>query len=224
MEAAANATSLADLFARLEAAEQLLRIDPSVHPTMFRGPTISRAEAEQLRRIDNVVRLGKVRRIELDRIVLDNGTIATSPRQLHIHCAAEGLNPATEIAIFTTERITLQSIRIGLLPFASALIAFVEATRNDLDVQNRLCPPNRQPNVPLDWARGMLIGMRAANRWSKEPDITQWLERSRLEYLRGVRERTGDPQVQQAFVRFAGNVRPAIANLERLCEAGSSPS
>ena len=220
MEAAAQATSPDDLFARLEATAQLLRIDPSVEPTMFRGPTISLAEVEQLRRIDGVVRLGKVRRIEPDRIVLDGGTIPTSPQQLHVHCAAEGLKPAPEIPIFTPERITLQSIRIGLLPFASALIAFVEATRNDVETQNRLCPPNRQPNVPLDWARGMLIGMKAANRWSKEPDIAQWLERTRLDYLRGVRQRTGEPQVQQAFARFAGNVRPAIANLERLCEAG----
>ncbi len=217
IEAAAHATSPDDLFARLEATAQLLRIDPSVQPTMFRGPTISVAEVEQLRRIDRVVRLGKVRRIEPDRIVLDGGTIPTSPRQLHVHCAAEGLNPAPEIPIFAAERITLQSIRIGLLPFASALVAFVEATRNDLDAQNRLCPPNRQPNVPLDWARGMLIGMKAANRWSKEPDIVQWLERTRLDYLRGIRQRTAEPQVQQAFVRFAGNVRPAIANLERLC-------
>jgi hypothetical protein len=218
IEAAAQATSLDDLFTRLEASEQLLRIDRDVRPTMFRGPTVSVAEVEQLRRIDRVVRLGKVRRIERDRIVLDEGTIPTSPRQLHVHCAAEGLKPAPEIPIFAPDRITLQSIRIGLLPFASALIAFVEATRDDLDAQNRLCPPNRQPNVPLDWARGMLISMKAANRWSKEADIAQWLERSRLDYLRGIRQRGGEPQVQQAFMRFAGNVRPAIANLERLSE------
>jgi hypothetical protein len=219
IEAAAQATSLDDLLSRLEATEQLFRIDPSVQPTMFRGPTISIGERDQLRRIDRVVRLGKVRRIEPDRIVLDGGTIPTSPQHLHVHCAAEGLKSAPEIPIFTAERITLQSIRVGLLPFASALIAFVEATRTDVDAQNRLCPPNRQPNVPLDWARGMLISMKAANRWSKEPDIAQWLERSRLDYLRGVRQRTDEPQVQQAFVRFAGNVRAAISNLERFCAA-----
>jgi len=134
-----------------------------------------------------------------------------------VHCAAEGLNPAPEIPIFTAGRITLQSIRIGLLPFASALIAFVEATRDDLESQNRLCPPSRQPNVPLDWARGMLISMKAANRWSKEPDITEWLERSRLNFLRGLQARGNEPHVQQSFMRFAANVRAALTNLERLC-------
>jgi NAD(P)-binding Rossmann-like domain len=217
LEAAAQATSTGDLFARLEASQQLFRVDPRVEPTMFRGPTISSGEIEQLRRIEGVVRLGRVRRVEPDRIVLDGGTIPTSPRHLHVHCAAEGLNPAPEIPVFTAGRITLQSIRIGLLPFASALIAFVEATRDDLEIQNRLCPPSRQPNVPLDWARGMLISMKAANRWSKEGDIADWLERSRLNFLRGLQAHGGEPHVQQAFMRFAGNVRAAMTNLERLC-------
>jgi hypothetical protein len=191
---------------------------------MFRGATISSGEIEQLRRIEGVVRLGKVQRIESDRIVLDGGSIPTSPRHLHVHCAAEGLTPAPEMPIFTAGRITLQSIRIGLLPFASALIAYVEATRDDLDAQNRLCPPSRQPNVPLDWARGMLIGMRAANRWSKESDIVDWLERSRLNMLRGLQQHAGEPNVQQAFLRFAANVRATISNLERLCGSAGNPS
>jgi hypothetical protein len=192
---------------------------------MFRGPTVSTGEVEQLRRIEGVVRLGKVRRIERDRIVLDGGTIATSQRHLHVHFAAQGLSSAPAVPIFTAERITLQSIRIGLLPFASALIAFVEATRDDLEAKNRLCPPNRQPNVPLDWLRGTLIGMKADYLWSKEPDIADWLERARLNASRGLRRRVDDPRVQQAFMRFAANVRPALANLERLCaEAEKIPN
>jgi hypothetical protein len=217
LEAAAQASSAEDLFARLEASEQLVRVDEKITPTMFRAPTLSIAEVEQLRRIEDVVRLGRVRRIEADRIVLDGGTVPTSREHLHVHCAAEGLNAAPETPIFTADRITLQSIRIGLLPFASALVAYVEATRDDVAAKNRLCPPSRQPNVPLDWARGMLISMRAANRWSKEPDITDWLERSRLNLMRGLPQRVGDPDVQQSFGRFLTNVRPALASLERLC-------
>jgi|HubBroStandDraft_6_1064221.scaffolds.fasta_scaffold49853_2 hypothetical protein len=188
---------------------------------MFRGPTLSSREVDQLRRIEGVVRLGKVRSIEPDRIVLDGGTIPTSPRHLHVHRAAEGLSPASETPIFSAGRITLQSIRIGLLPFASALIAFVEATRDDLDAKNRLCPPNRQPNVPLDWLRGMLVGMKAARLWSQEPDIADWLERARLNRLRGLPQRNGEPRVQEASARFAANVRQGLENLERLCVSSS---
>jgi hypothetical protein len=219
LEASAQATSVDDLFARLEAAKQFLRVDPGVTPTMFRGPTISVGEAEQLRRIENVVRLGKVRRIETDRIVLDGGTVPTSSRHLHVHCAAEGLNPAVEKPIFEEGRITPQSIRIGLLPFAAALAAYVEVTRGDIETKNRLCPPTKQPNVPLDWLKGMLVGMRAANLWSKEADIQEWLEKSRLNMMRGLLQRAGEPGMQQAFLRFGTNVRPGLKNMERLVAA-----
>ena len=223
LEAAARATSADNLFERLEASGQVLRVDLAVQPTMFRGATVSTSEIDRLRRIRRVVRLGKVRRIEPDRIVLDEGIVPTSPSHLHVHCAAEGLSRARETPVFAAERITLQSVRPGLLPFASALIAFVEATREDLDAQNRLCPPNRQQNVPLDWARGTLISMEAARRWSKEPDVADWLERARLNMLRGLQRRAGEEHVRQAFTRFAANVRPGLENLERLCEGGGSP-
>lgn len=222
VEAAARATSVEDLFARLEAAEQLLRIDESVSPTMFRGPTVSIDELEQLRRIQGVVRLGKVRRIERDGIVLDGGTIPTSPGHLHVHCAAPGLNRAPAVPVFTADRITLQSIRTGLIPFNSALIAFVEATRDDVADKNRLCPPNRQPDVPLDWLRGTVVGMKADSLWSKEPDIAEWLERVRLNPSRGLRKRRGDPGLQQVWARFGANARAGLANLERLCASASA--
>ena len=49
MEAAAAATSLADLFLRLEDAGIMLRIDRSVMPTMAKAPTLAGWELEQLR-------------------------------------------------------------------------------------------------------------------------------------------------------------------------------
>jgi hypothetical protein len=213
MEAAAQASSLADLFDRLHAKEQLLRIDANVAPTMYHAPTVTAAELEQLRRIEDIVRLGKVRRIERCAIVLDQGTIPTSPEHLHVHCAAAGLNPAPTVPMFTADRITLQPVRSGLIPFNSALVGFVEATRHDIAEKNRLCPPNRLPNVPLDWVRGTLIGTNADYLWSREPDITAWLERARLNPSRGLRQRGAEPRVRQAMSRYAENVRPALAKL-----------
>lgn len=219
LEAAAHASSIADLFARLETSRQLFRVDPNVEPTMFRGPMLGSAELDQLRRIERVVRLGRVRSIEPDRIVLEAGNIPTSRKYLHVHCAAEGLGRAPEAPIFTPTQITLQSIRIGLLPFASALIAFVEATRDELDVKNHLCPPMRQPNVPIDWLRGMLVSMSAARRWSTEPDIAAWLDRARLNMLRGLSWHDSEPRVRDASARFSANVRQGLQNLERLSMA-----
>jgi hypothetical protein len=214
IEAAAQAESVEDLFTRLSTSEQLFRVDESVPPTMYKAPTASTREIEQLRSIRNVVR-GRVRRIERDAIVLEEGPIATSSRHLHVHCAARGLNPAPEVPMFTEDRITLQPIRTGLIPFNAALVGYVEATRGAVAEKNRLCPPNRLPDVPLDWLRGLLIGTTADYLWSKEPDISEWLDRARLNPARGARERVDDPQLQRASKRFADNVRPALDKLRR---------
>ncbi|MEL7019797.1 MAG: NAD(P)/FAD-dependent oxidoreductase, partial [Pseudomonadota bacterium] len=63
MEAIANATSIEDMFDRLEACGYFLRVDPAVRPSMFHGATISRDELTELQRIKNIVRMGRVRSI-----------------------------------------------------------------------------------------------------------------------------------------------------------------
>jgi hypothetical protein len=216
LEAAAGATSADDLFDRLEAAGQLRRVDPNVRPTMHKGATISDWEIDLLRGIRNVDRRGHVRAIERDRIVLDEGTIPTSPGHVHVHCTAEGLPQPPVLPVFDGDRITLQPIRLGLPPFAAALIAFVEAHRDEDSEKNRLCPPTRYPDTDLDWARATLNGMNADHAWSKEPDISAWLDRSRLNPASGLSSRSGEPQVQRAAQRFIENVRPGVTRLAEL--------
>jgi hypothetical protein len=216
LEAAAKATSVDDLLDRLEASAQLLRVDRSVRPTMYKAATIGEWEIALLRRIENVVRLGHVRRIERDQIVLEQGSVPTTPGSLHVHCAAEGLRRPPSLPIFAADRITLQPVRSGLVPFNAALVAFVEAHRNDDAEKNRLCPPNPYPDAPLDWARGLLIQMAAERAWSKQADITDWLERSRLNATRGLRDHFGEPRAQEAAKRFAENIRTGIAKLTEL--------
>jgi len=215
VEAAAQAISTDDLFERLNATEQLLRVDEDVTPTMYKAATVSGGELGQLRQIRDVVRLGRIHRIERSAIVLDEGTIPTSPRHLHVHCAAPGLNPAPAVPMFTADRITLQPIRTGLIPFNAALVGFVEATREDIAEKNRLCPPNRLPDVPLDWVRGTLIGVQADYLWSKDRAISEWLERARLNASRGLQQRMANPRVQQASKRYAENVRRALQKLQQ---------
>ncbi len=221
LEAAAQATSIDDLFTRLSAAGQLLSVDQSVTPTMYTAATVSAAEVEGLRCIRSIVRLGRVRRIERDRIVLDDGSIPTSPRHVHVHCAAPGLTVAPGVPIFTSDRVTLQPVRAGLVPFNAALIGFVEATRRDPAIQNALCPPNPMPDVPLDWATGTLLGVNADRSWSQEPDIADWLERARLNISRGLKGRSEDPKVQQARKRLKANVLPGLENLMQIVARSS---
>ena len=88
LEAAAQAEDVSDLFGRLEACGQLVRLDPAVEPAMYRCATVSQAELGRLRRIENVVRLGRVVHIAADRIVLEEGSIPADGGQVHVDRAS----------------------------------------------------------------------------------------------------------------------------------------
>lgn len=223
MQAAAEAESLPDLFHRLEASRQLLRIDSDAEPTMYKAATVDVNEIAQLRSIRDVVRLGHVQRIERDRIVLEGGRIPVDADRLHVHCAAAGLNPAPAVPIFAKGRIILQPVRSGLLPFNATIAAYIEATRNDLVEKNRLCPVNRLPDTPLDWLRGLVIQARADYRWSQQPDIAAWLERSRLNALRGMLKRAAnDARVREGLQRYVKYVAAGLKNLETMVAAADA--
>lgn len=104
----AQATSVQDLFARLESVAYFLRIDPGVAPTMFRGAVISEVELGLLRQIEDVVRLGHVRSIERDEIVLDEGRVPTNEGTVHVHCASRGLPRPPLRPIFEPGRVTVK--------------------------------------------------------------------------------------------------------------------
>jgi len=215
-EIAASATSRADLFAGLEDAGQLRRIDPSVEPTMYRMAILSDAEVESLREIDNVVRAGRVRRIGTQRIVLDDAELPVRRDCLFVDCSAEGLPNPPPRPIFEAQRITLQPIREGSPPFNCALIGHLEATREDVDEQNALSPTNPYPNVATDWIRTRHVGMIAQQRWDRAPDVADWLERSRLNITRGLVGHADEPGVGQAISAYLENADRAIENLGKL--------
>jgi hypothetical protein len=216
LEAAACAENATDLFRRLEACGQLVRLDPTVEPTMYRCATVSHAELQSLRLIENVVRRGRVAHIGETRIVLEEGSIATDAKQIYIDCTADGARRAPARAIFDPNRITLQAVRTCLPTFNAALIAFVESTREDDAEKNRLCPPNPYPNTAIDWIATTSISQRIQTMWSAEPDLVAWMERSRLDVARGINAHLAEPQTQAAVARYVANSEPALDNLDSL--------
>ena len=212
-ETGALASSLEDLFERLESAGRLVRVDPSCPATMYRGTMLSAPELETIRQVKDVVRLGRVRRIEADRVLLDRGEATSEPGVVYVDCAALGLNDAPGIPIFQEGRIVLQQVRHNSPCFNAALIAFVEAHRADDAEKNRLCPPNPFPSSIEDWPGMLSQTWRAEARWMREPDLFAWVAGSRLNLLRDFPDHAAEPAAQEAVNRFVANVRAAIGNL-----------
>jgi hypothetical protein len=215
-EAGAQAASIDDLFDRLEASGRLVRIDPSWPATMYRGTMLSRRELDALRQITDVVRLGRVRRIEAERIVLEHGETETAADVLHIDCTALGLNNAPAAPIFQPGRIVLQQVRHLSPSFNAALIGLVEARRESDADKNRLCPPNPYPSSIADWPRMMSRTWRTEARWLSEPDVSAWVAASRLNLMRALPDHSAEPPVQAAVNRYLTYVRAAVERLAQL--------
>lgn len=213
--AMAQAEDVDDLFRRLEAVGAIHRLDPTVQPRMFRGAILSENERASLRTITNVVRLGGVRRLGVDRIELDEGAIETSLEELHINCTARGLRTPPTRPVFAQKRITPQSIRFGLPCFNSALTAFLEASDRDDDERNRLAPPHSYPCNAFDLIPVRLKTMRVEALWSQEPDLTSWIANTRLNLRRGLAEKQADPRLREASARISRYMDAAADNLDR---------
>jgi hypothetical protein len=219
-EAGAQATDIDDLFQRLEASGRLSRIDPSRPARMYRGTMLSSRELESVRQVEEVVRLGRVRRIDADRIVLEQGEAETGADVLHVDCTALGLRDAPATPIFEPGRIVLQQVRQNSPCFNAALIGFVEAHYDDDVDKNRLCPPNPYAGRVEDWPRLMGVTWAAEYRWLREPELSAWVAQSRLNLLRALPDHAAEPPVQAALQRFLTHVRPAIERLRELEGAG----
>lgn len=176
-----DAASVQDLFARLEDAGVLLRIDSAVRPAMYRCATVTRLELEQLRRITDVVRTGHLLAIEADRMVLDGGIVAVCGDELYIDCTADGAEKRPATPIFDAGSITLQSVRGCQQIFSAALIAHVEAAYRDDVVKNELCVPVPHPDTDLDWLRLALADYSNQLRWFDEPELMSWFAAARLD-------------------------------------------
>lgn len=215
-EAAAAASSLDDLFLRLESAGIMVRIDRSRVPTMAKAPTIAQWEIDGLRTITNVVRHGHIRRAERGRLVFDDAVVRIPDDAVIVHCAAPGLRYPPLVPIWRREVITVQPVRAGFPCFGAALCGYVEATRVDDADKNRVCPPTPLPDSPPTWARMTVLGTRATMAFGAEPDIQEWADAVALNPARVPRD--ADADVVAARARIAAAVRPGLDRLARLAQ------
>jgi hypothetical protein len=215
----AQASDIADLFARVEARGGLLRIDPTVTPTMYRCATVTTAELEQLRRITNIIRLGRVKNIEPTTITLDDGELPVKPNTLFVDCSADGLERRPELPVFDGNKITLQTVRTCQQVFSAAFIAHLEAEYSNDAEKNDLCTPVPHPDSDLDFLRSNLGNMQNTARWSADISLQAWLKQARLDGFSDADAANPDmtnPEVLAQMEQLGEIGKQAAANLEKL--------
>ncbi len=216
MEAAAAAKSLADLFTRLEAGGHLLRLDPGIEPTQYRCATVTRAELEQLRRIRHIVRLGRVQRIESERIVLEQGSVPADPGWLYVDCSARAFRNRDVPPIFNGGTVMPQVVRACTSTFSAALVAHVEVAFGSDAEKNAMCAPVPLPEHPVDWLRMAVVAMANQQRWSHDPGVRAWLAASRLDHMASDGSTADEAEMSSLRQRYRECAGPAVARMTEL--------
>jgi hypothetical protein len=221
IEAMAQARSVDELFAKLEAEGIFIRLDPSLEPTMFRGAIVSEAEMQLLRQITDVVRMGHVRSIERHEIVLEHGRIPTNDETVHVHCAARGLVRRPLRPIFEPGRVTIQPIFWGFACYQFATLGMIEAVIESDEEKNRLCQPIPYWEENDDYLSSFLATMVGNRLRASHPIIAEWAQTSRLNPVAGVAGYRSDPRVVEASERIKRNGAAAVTNLQKLLAVGA---
>ncbi len=217
MEAITKASSITNLFDRLEEAGVLVRLDKNIRPKMFHGATVSQLELAELRRIKNVIRLGRVQSLAKDQIVLDQGTITTTADHVHVDCSATAITPHDIRPIFEDRLITPQTVRSYQPVFSASLIAYIEAHYEDDKTKNTLCQVVLLPNHDTDWIR--MLSAQLANQftWSQDKSLRDWLANNRLngfgKLVRNVDR--NDTEKMALLNRMRSASMPAMMKLEQ---------
>jgi len=182
-EVMASIHSIDDLLPELERRGLLARIDTTVEPRTYRCAVVSQGELAQLRRIEGIVRMGRLRSIEQTQVVLDQGNLPADPDTLYVDCSAGGLQPPPNVPVFDGKRINLLMVRTCQPVFSAALIAFVESHVQDSSQQNALCQVVPSPEHPIDWLRMWAVNLANGARWAQNPKLSAWLGQCRLNFI-----------------------------------------
>ncbi len=167
-EAGARSADLDGLVERLEDSGRLVRLDPSAPAEMYRGTMLSTHEIQALRQIEDVVRLGRVRRIEADRIVLERGEVATGPDDLCVH--RKRAPRRTRAARLPTGADRAPAGPPSHPDVRCGAGGVVEGRGGEDADKNRVCPPNPYPSAIGDWPAMVARTWTAVERCSQDPD------------------------------------------------------
>ena len=216
IKAAAEADDAEDMARRIEAGGVFARIDPSLDAHVFRGATLSDPEIEALRSIDNLVRLGRVLHVGTGAVKFQQGELPGDPGHVYVDCTASAL-PATPIRpVFEPGRITVQLVTLGNAPFSAATIGAVEALVEGDEARNAMCSSIGSFGPVEEVAAGALRFLNTVPQRLANPDVSAWLDQSRLNAANVPAELQGDPEVNANMSTMFEHLGGAMENLTRI--------
>jgi hypothetical protein len=215
MRIGATATSGDEIFLHLEKHGHMFRLDQSSLPSKFHYPTISQGEVDLLRRIEHVIKIGRVSLIEPGVLHGVNGDAKVPLDSLFIDCTATAAKRTAVSPIWQGEKITPAILQVPLVSLSAAIAGFIEATFDTNKEKNALAMPIQMTDTPADYPQAMLGNVMNRMLWSKNPAIMSFLNTARLDPAQRTRNAMAD--VSESVLYDAGQIRNAtIAELPNL--------
>lgn len=147
-----------DIFLSMEKTGGIMRLDKNITPVKWRCSTVNPDELTQLKRIKNVIRKGRVDRITNKEIQLQQGNITYTKNTLFVDCSANALSKQAPSPIFSTGKITLQSILFCQQVFSAAAIARLALTNSSDEKRNQILPVPH-PDLATDWPSTLVTSL-----------------------------------------------------------------
>ena len=175
-----KANTADDIFQEMEKTGGIMRLNNEVAPLKWRCATVNPKEIAQLRRIKNLIEKGRVKRISLSEIQLENGIETYSEKALFVDASANGLARKKQAPIFTKDQLKLQPILFCQQVFSAATIARMELTGLSDKRKNQLTPVPH-PEWKEDWPDSLASSVK--NLLLVHRHFPLWMFRSRLNFM-----------------------------------------
>ncbi|NNE54279.1 MAG: NAD(P)/FAD-dependent oxidoreductase, partial [Sulfitobacter sp.] len=220
LESLASAKSVKEHCLNMERIGRWQRLDPDVWPTRFHAAVCSKIEIEALRQVSDVVRLGHVRHLQAERMVLAEGVREASAKTLYIDCTARGgviLNDP-EAKVFDGDTINLFMLRPFQPVFSAALIAHLEATVPDEKLRQQASQVTDFFNTPAEALMVQRQGYINQHVWNQVPGIKDWIDSCRLNAGMHVLKGLGpdDAEKMQLLGKIGPLTAAAVENIPKM--------
>ncbi|QYJ07655.1 NAD(P)-binding protein [Qipengyuania flava] len=161
-----------------------LRIDENIEPEMFHYATISEGEIDILRRVTNVIRAGRVQRIDPGKLVFAGETVDVPENTLFVDCTASAVPfeaRQQRSPVFTQDRIVLQPLHVPLVTLSAAVAAYLEVHGKDDAERNALATPGPLTDTPQTYPYAYMTTMANRRAWSQHSGLAAFLAQSRVD-------------------------------------------
>jgi len=136
----------------LEKAGILCRLDKTIQPTRYRAATVTVAELEKLKKVKNIIRKGRIERIEPGKLIFVTGEEMTiDSKTLHIDCSTNSTLFKPSKKVFDGKTINVQFIQLPPPSISGNIIAAMELKfPEDEERKNSVCTVLTAPQMPED--------------------------------------------------------------------------